>query len=197
MVREAGAATLVTTGPDGYPRASLLPVLWLGDRLVMHLARANDHWRLIQDGDPALAVVTGPDAYVSPTWYPSKQETGRVVPTWNYSAVHVTGRLSVHQDPEWLLDAVSGLTDLHEQGREHPWSVGDAPERYLEKQLRAIVGVELRVERVEAKAKLSQNRSDADAAGVVEGLRRDGGRRAAAVADAMSALRPGSATAGR
>jgi transcriptional regulator len=113
-----------------------------------------------------------------------------VVPTWNYSAVHFTGRATVHDDPAWLLDAVTRLTDRHEQRRSEPWAVGDAPERYLEKQLRAIVGIEFAVEQVEGKAKLSQNRDDADFAGVVAGLRREGGAREHQVADAMAALRP-------
>lgn len=189
LVRRAGAATLITAGSDGYPRASLLPIVWREDRLIMHLARANDHWRSIGDGDAALAVVTGPDAYVSPAWYPSKTEHGRVVPTWNYSAVHFTGRLSVHHDSEWLLEAVSALTDLHERDREQPWSVAEAPDRFVAKQLKAIVGVQLQIERVEGKAKLSQNRSEADAAGVVEGLRQEGGPQAGEVAEAMAALR--------
>ena len=101
--------------------------------------------------------------------------------------MHLTGRVTVHHDPQWLLTAVTSLTDRHEQVREQPWSVADAPERYVQKQLRAIVGLQLRIERVEGKAKLSQNRSDEDAAGVVAGLRRESGRRGAAVADAMSA----------
>lgn len=190
LVQSVGSAQLVTVGDDGYPAATLLPVVWDGDRLVLHMARANPHWRSIADGAPALAVVTGPEAYVSAAWYPSKAEHGRVVPTWNYSAVHVTGRATVHHDPAWLLDAVMRLTDTHEQRRSAPWTVTDAPERYVEKQLRAIVGIEVAVERVEGKAKLSQNRDDADHAGVVEGLRREGGAREHLVADAMAALRP-------
>jgi transcriptional regulator len=148
----------------------------------MHLARANPQWRAVADKAPALAVVTGPDAYVSPAWYPSKDEHGRVVPTWNYSQVHLTGRLTVHHDPAWLLDAVTRLTDRHEEHRTDRWSVDDAPAPYVEKQLKAIVGLEMAVERVEAKAKLSQNRSEADRAGVVAGLRAEGGAAEAAVA---------------
>ncbi|MBL7501854.1 FMN-binding negative transcriptional regulator [Frankia sp. CNm7] len=175
FVADRGSATLVTVGPDGQPDASLLPVLWEDDLVVAHLARANDHWRRIAtggaaDGAPALLVVTGPEAYVSPSWYPSKAEHGRVVPTWNYSAVHLRGRVTVRDDAEWLRGVVTRLTDRHETGRELPWAVGDAPERYLERQLRAIVGVCLRVESVEAKAKWSQNRSDEDRAGVLAGL---------------------------
>ena len=190
LVRAVGAAELVTVDAAGYPVATLLPVLWDEDRMLFHMARANPHWRSIGAGAPALAVVRGPQAYVSPAWYPSKDEHGRVVPTWNYSAVEMAGRATVHDDPSWLRDAVTRLTDLHEQGRADRWSVADAPAAYVEKQLRAIVGVELVVERVEGKAKLSQNRSDDDHAGVVAGLRREGGGREHAVAEAMERLRP-------
>jgi transcriptional regulator len=134
---------------------------------------------------PALAIVTDAEAYVSPAWYASKAEHGRVVPTWNYSAVHFTGRLRRHDDPAWLLDAVTRLTVLHEGRRSEPWAVADAPSTYVDKQLRAIVGLELTIERTEAKAKLSQNRSAEDRAGVVAGLRDEGGSREAAVADQM------------
>ena len=190
LVRAVGSAELVTVDGVGYPAATLLPVIWDEDRLVFHLARANPHWRAIQPGAPALAVVTGAQAYVSPAWYPSKSEHGRVVPTWNYSAVHLTGRVTMHDDPEWLRDAVTRLTELHEQSREDRWSVADAPATYVEKQLRAIVGVDFAIERVEGKAKLSQNRSDDDFAAVVAGLRREGGGREHEVAAAMERLRP-------
>jgi transcriptional regulator len=180
-----GTAELVTTGPDGYPVATLLPFVREGDRLLMHLARANPHWQAIEPGTPALAVVTGPQAYVSPSWYASKHEHGKVVPTWNYSAVHLTGRVSTHHDEGWLRDLVGRLTDLHEQARADPWSVEDAPADYVRKQLRAIVGVELTVERVEAKAKLSQNRSEADRIGVIRGLEESGAARDGLVAGDM------------
>jgi transcriptional regulator len=190
LVSSVGSAQLVTVGADGYPAATLLPVLWDDDRLVLHMARANQQWTGIEPGAPALAVVTGPEAYVSPAWYASKVQHGRVVPTWNYSAVQFTGRVEVHTDPEWLLDAVTRLTDAHERSRSDSWSVTDAPERYVEKQLRAIVGIEFAIERVEGKAKLSQNKDDADFAGVVAGLRREGSTRERAVAESMAALRP-------
>ncbi len=199
LVSAVGSAQLVTTGPDGYPLASFLPVIWepagsdTGGRLVMHMARANQHWKAIEPGTPCLAVATGPEAYVSPAWYAAKAEHGKVVPTWNYSAVHFTGRVTVQHDPEWLLEAVSWLTDLHEarreQGGHEGWSVSDAPEKYVTGQLRAIVGIEVEVERVEAKAKLSQNRSEDDRAGVVAGLRGEyagGVRGEAQVADRMA-----------
>ncbi|WP_307861525.1 FMN-binding negative transcriptional regulator [Nocardioides xinjiangensis] len=174
FVRAVGTAQLVTVGADGVPDATFLPVLWEDELLVGHLARANPHWRRIVDGAPALAVVSGPDAYVSPSWYATKAEHGRVVPTWNYSVVHLRGRVAVHDDPEWVRGMVTRLTDRHEQPRAEPWAVTDAPADYVEKNLRPIVGVELVVESVEAKAKLSQNRSEEDRAGVARGLAAEG-----------------------
>jgi transcriptional regulator len=202
LVRHVGSAELVTVGPDGTPLATLLPILWrdggddgagdgTGDGtegsgvVVAHMARANQHWRTIAPGSRALALVAGPQAYVSPSWYPAKAEHGRVVPTWNYSAVHLSGTVTVHDDPDWVRGAVTALTERHEGPREVPWGVTDAPAGFVDKQLRAIVGIELVVDRVEAKAKLSQNRSEADQAGVVAGLRREGHERDALVADAM------------
>jgi transcriptional regulator len=189
LVASVGSAQLVTVGADGFPSATLLPVIWAGERLIFHMARANPHWKSI-DAEPALAMVTGTQAYVSPSWYPSKAESGRVVPTWNYSAVHFTGHLRVHQDPEWVRDAVTRLTDLHEQHRDPAWSITDAPEPFIEQQLRAIVGIEMTIESVQAKAKLSQNRSQADQAGVIQGLRRDGGPLELQMADLMAAQAP-------
>ena len=174
FVAAVATAQLVTVGADGLPDATFLPVLWEGDRLVGHLARANAHWRRVVDGSPALAIVTGPDTYVSPSWYATKAEHGKVVPTWNYSVVHLRGSIVVHDDPSWVRDLVTRLTDHHEQPREQPWAVTDAPEDYVAKNLRPIVGVELVVAGVEAKAKLSQNRSVEDRAGVARGLAADG-----------------------
>jgi transcriptional regulator len=197
LVTGVGSAQLVTMGADGFPAASMLPVIWepSGNRLVMHMAKANQHWKAIEPGTPALAVVTGSEAYVSPAWYATKAEHGKVVPTWNYSAVHFTGRVTVHHDPDWLLEAVSWLTDLHEARRSaaghEGWSVDDAPEKYVAGQLRAIVGIELALEKVEAKSKLSQNRSAEDRAGVVAGLRSEAApddvRGESLVADQMAA----------
>jgi transcriptional regulator len=193
LVRAVGAGELVTVGEDGYPLATRLPVVWEGDRLVMHIARANPHWRSIPDDVdvPALVVVTGAEAYVSPAWYASKAEHGRVVPTWNYSAVHITGRVRRHEDHAWLRRAVTALTEQHESVRDEPWAVSDAPATYVEKQLRAIVGLELDIERVEGKLKLSQNRSEEDRAGVVRGLRAEGGPRESVVAEEMERLLEG------
>ncbi len=168
-------AQLVTVSADGAPDATLLPILIDGDegrdRVVAHMARSNDHWRRIVDGSPALVVVTGANAYVSPGWYASKAEHGRVVPTWNYSAVHLGGPVTVHDDPDWVRAAVTRLTERHEAEQTAPWAVSDAPEKFVASQLRAVVGIEMVVETVEAKAKLSQNRSDADRLGAISGLR--------------------------
>lgn len=193
LVRSVGAADLVSVGPDGTPLATRLPVLWDQEHGVLHahFARANDHWRHIVDGARGLAVVTAAEAYISPSWYASKAEHGRVVPTWNYSQVQLAGSLTVHDDPDWLRVMVTRLTEQHESGREPAWSVNDAPATFVAGQLRAIVGVELRIDRVEAKAKLSQNRSEADRTGVVAGLRAEAAPRAGEVADAVAhAQRP-------
>jgi transcriptional regulator len=178
---------LVTSRVGAAPAASFLPVVWNGDTVVAHFAKANTHWREIEDDSPALLIVTGPDAYVSPSWYAAKAEHGKVVPTWNYSAVHLSGTARVHHEPEWLRRAVTDLTDRHEGQRDHRWQVSDAPAPYIEGQLRGIVGIELAVTGVEGKVKLSQNRSDADREGVVDGLRADGRPGDLAVADAMAA----------
>jgi transcriptional regulator len=185
LVAAVGAAELVSVDADGFPVATRLPVIWSGDRLIFHMAIANPQWRTIADGSPALAIVSGAEAYISPSWYAAKAEHGRVVPTWNYSAVHVTGRATVRREPEWLATAVTELTDLHEGRRDQPWQVTDAPATYVDQMLKAIVGIELVIERVEAKAKRSQNRSDVDRAGVIEGLRAEPARGNREMADLM------------
>ena len=172
-----GAGDLVTSTSQGLV-ATMLPFVYDPDAgphgaLLGHVARNNEHWRLPPVGD-ALVILRGPDAYVSPGWYASKAEHGRVVPTWNYVTAHVHGELVVHDDVEWVGKLVRRLTEKHESGRPSPWSVSDAPPAFVAGQLRAIVGVELRIGRIEAKAKLSQNRPAADIEGVVQGLRADG-----------------------
>ncbi|WP_052664524.1 FMN-binding negative transcriptional regulator [Nitriliruptor alkaliphilus] len=187
LLRRHGAADLVTATTAGL-MATFLPFVFdpdVGDRgaLLGHVARANPHWRHEPIG-AALAIVHGPDAYISPSWYASKAEHGRVVPTWNYVTAHVHGELMVHDDAAWLDAQVRRLTDRHEAELPQPWSVDDAPAAFIAGQLRGIVGIELRISRIEAKAKLSQNRSDADVAGVVTGL---AGRGDTAFADAVRA----------
>ncbi|MDT7624966.1 MAG: transcriptional regulator, partial [Pseudonocardiales bacterium] len=161
LLTQPSAADLVTVTPAGM-LASLLPFIYdptIGQHgaLLAHLARPNEQWRQPVIGE-ALAIVRGPDAYVSPSWYASKTEHGRVVPTWNYITAHVYGSVTVHDDPVWVEQLVRRLTDLHEARRAAPWSVDDAPGKFIAGQLRAIVGIELTISRVEAKFKLSQNR---------------------------------------
>ena len=187
MVAEIAAAQFVTVADDGFPTATLLPILWEQQTVVAHIAKANPQWRALADGSPALLICEGPQAYISPSWYAAKYEHGKVVPTWNYSAVHLSGTVRVHHDPDWLHDAVERLTVEHEHRRAQPWHLTDAPQPYIRGQLAGIVGLEIAITRVEAKAKLSQNRSDADRAGVVAGLRTEGGLRGEAqVADRMA-----------
>ena len=137
--------------------------------LYGHIARANPQWKT--DAGEAMAIFMGPDAYVTPSWYATKQETGKVVPTWNYIAVHAYGPVEFFDEPERLLEAVTRLTRLHEADRPEPWAVTDAPADFIEAQLRGIVGVRLPIIRLDAKRKMSQNRNEADRAGVVRGLR--------------------------
>jgi transcriptional regulator len=189
-------ATLVTHGPDGF-RASILPMLFDPDDgehgfLRGHLARGNPQWREIEasvaaGGDgagEALAIFDGLDAYVSPAWYEEKRLTGKVVPTWNYVTVQAHGTISTIHDPAWLIPHVARLVERHESGRPDPWALSDAPDDYVQMQARAIVGLELRIARLEAKAKLSQNRSAADVEGTIEGLSA-GNPRERAVAEEM------------
>ena len=127
-----------------------------------HVARANEWWRLLDDWQPALAIFAGADTYVSPSWYPSKAEHGKVVPTWNYQVIHLHGSVRAVDNAQFVAQVVRDLTDLHESPLPAPWSVDDAPATFLESMHRAIVGIEFRVDRIEAKSKLSQNRNDAD-----------------------------------
>lgn len=167
-------ATLVSHGEQGL-LASHLPVLVATDEgefgtVYGHLARANPQWQDLAQGAEALLVFPGADAYVSPGFYPSKADNPKVVPTWNYTAVHAWGPAEVIHEPASLLDIVSRLTDRHEQSRAAPWRVADAPADYLDSMLRAIVGIRLPIGRLQGARKLSQNRSAQDIAGVREGL---------------------------
>jgi transcriptional regulator len=138
--------------------------------LRCHVARANPIWKDFTATSQALVLFQGAHGYISPSWYPSKQEHGKVVPTWNYMVVHAYGSLHAIEDPSWLRGFVSRLTDRHEAGRAQPWQVSDAPGEYIEKTLRGIVGLELKIDRLVGKWKLSQNRSAADQRGVIAGL---------------------------
>jgi transcriptional regulator len=173
FLSQVEAADLVTATERGL-LATFLPLLYVPEAgelgaLRGHLARKNDQWKLPVTGE-ALVIVHGEDAYIHPGWYPSKAEHGRVVPTWNYATAHVYGELVVHDDPAWVDENVRRLTARQESFREQPWSVDDAPAPFHEGQLRAIVGVELRIGRVEAKFKMSQNQKDANIDGVIAGL---------------------------
>ena len=164
---------LVSVGPDG-PEANGVPFLLdiaaapLGE-LKTHVARANNQWRNL-DGQNVLAVFQGPQAYVSPSNYETKRETGKVVPTWNYVMVQVRGIARVHEDANWLKAQVASLTQTHEGGLAQPWQVSDAPSSYIESQLKGIVGIEIAIASIEGKWKVNQNRPEADRRGVSEGL---------------------------
>jgi transcriptional regulator len=172
-IRAARLANLVTATAEG-PVATPLP-LFLdeteGERGVLygHMAKANPQWRLDPTGE-ALAIFMGPEAYVTPSWYATKQETGKVVPTWNYIAVHAYGPVEFFQEADRLLDVVTRLTNRHEKPRAKPWAVGDAPADFIAAQLRGIVGLRIPVTRFEGKRKMSQNRPEADRIGVAAGL---------------------------
>lgn len=187
-----GPATLVTVGEGGL-RASILPMLFdpadgpFGT-LRGHLARPNPQWRDASPDVEALAILDGPDAYISPGWYEEKRLTGKVVPTWNYTTVLAHGLLTARAEPEWLLDHVRRLVDRHERSQREPWSVDDAPNGYIETMARGIVGLELRISRLEAKRKLSQNRSEADIGGAIAGLEGGTERERAVAAEMRAAL---------
>ena len=189
---------LITSSTSGELFATHLP--WLVDRtrgergmLRGHLARANAHHRMPRaagDDGEALVIFAGHDAYIRPGWYASKAEHGRVVPTWNYVAVHVYGTLRFIDDPVVLRDLVESLTARHEMVRPEPWHVSDAPDDYVRQQLKAIVGVELTITRLEGKWKMSQNRPGADIDGVVRGLGESEAASDRAVSDIVAARRP-------
>jgi transcriptional regulator len=183
LMRERPLATLITIADDG-PSADLIPLEFHpgeGEHGMLrgHVARANPLWQ--RAGTTALAVFTGPEAYISPGWYASKKEHGKVVPTWNYTMVQARGVLRAVDDAPWLHALVNRLTDHHEATQATPWHVGDAPDDYVQQMLRAIVGIEITLTTLVGKWKVSQNRSAADREGTAQGL-------AAAQADEMAAL---------
>jgi transcriptional regulator len=164
---------LISTGPDGL-LASGIPFIVKREQgqlglLKAHVARANTQWQGL-DGQAVLVVFQGPLSYVSPSFYETKKETGKVVPTWNYAMVQARGIARVHADPSWLTTQINELTDHQEAGRAHPWAVNDAPEFYIQSQLRGIVGIEIPIDAIEGKWKVSQNRPEADRRGVAAGL---------------------------
>jgi transcriptional regulator len=178
-MRSIAFGALVTLGQDGLV-ASHVPMLIDAEpapfgTVTGHIARANPQWRSIKPEISALAIFTGPNSYISPAWYPTKQQTGKVVPTWNYVAIHATGKLRFFDDADSLRRIVTRLTDTHEAERAERWQVTDAPEAYIEAMLKAIVGFELTIAQLDGKWKMSQNRPAEDRAGVAEGLRQEGG----------------------
>jgi len=189
-IREYSFGTLITAG-ERELEASHVPMLLdaaygsLGT-LLGHMARANSQWQRVNSGFRALAIFLGPNAYITPSWYPTKQQTGKVVPTWNYLAVHAYGNISFYDDSSELRDHVGKLTAAHESARAAPWSVGDAPADYIEKMLGGIVGFRLAITKLEGKWKMSQNRSEQDRTGVREGLAGEGGKNEELVAAIMA-----------
>lgn len=183
LIRDYPFGTLVMQGADGLV-ANHLPFELVGDQLLHgHIARVNE--LAYADGAQVLVMFQAANGYVSPNWYPSKHETGREVPTWNYAVVHVHGRMRVTDDKVWLRDLLERLTQRHEATQAKPWHVSDAPEDHIEKMLKAIVGLEIVIDRIEGKFKLSQNHPDANRAGVIQGLGERAGLRDAELVSLM------------
>src|SRR5262245_50811331 len=185
FVRAHPFGALVTMTSDG-PDANHLPLVIDPEPLPYgtlrgHVARANPIWRECNGAD-ALVIFQGPDSFITPSWYPTKHDTGSVVPTWNYVVVHAHGRVTVTEDRGWLRANVEALTNQLEAARESPWAVSDAPADYIEKMLSAIVGIEIPIARLTGKWKVSQNRSERDRVGVVDGLTREGTEAASTMA---------------
>jgi transcriptional regulator len=183
LMRDYPFATIVVHSAEGLVANHVPLELVDGTSLHGHVARGNELAR--SDGAQVLVIFHGADGYISPNWYPSKHQTGREVPTWNYAVVHVHGRLRAIEDKTWLRSLLERLTNRHEASQPQPWHVDDAPEDYLEKMLGMIVGIEIGIERIEGKFKLSQNHPDANRAGVLKGLAERNGRRDVELAEQM------------
>jgi transcriptional regulator len=183
---------LLVTATNGEYFASHLPMVLKEANgaftLEAHLARANPHWKALVGKPASLAVFQGPQTYVSPSWYESKRQHGKVVPTWNYVVVHAHGALEVVEDRDWLLAHLEDLVTANEGGREQPWAISDAPGEFIQAMTRAIVGLRLTVARLEGKWKMSQNRSQLDRAGTLAGLSASSKPADQAVAAIMRAL---------
>jgi len=180
-------ATLVNYGPNGIT-ANHVPLLVHSDvsengTLRGHIARANPLWKELDASVEVIAIFQGPHHYVTPSWYATKKEHGKVVPTWNYAVVHAHGPLKIIDDGDWLLQQVNSMTTQHETGRDLPWSVNDAPDDYIESRLKGIVGLELPIRRIEGKWKASQNQPDNNRQGVIDGLRNEDTNISNAMAD--------------
>jgi transcriptional regulator len=186
LIRAHSFGALVSIGTDGlianhYPFVIDAEAGPLGT-LRAHMSRANTQWKSLNSCGEVLAIFQGAEGYITPSWYETKRETGKAVPTWNYALVHVYGRPRVIEDRGWLARHVSELTDLHEAERDEPWAVSDAPAEFIVGMLKGIVGVEIEITRIEGKWKLSQNRPLADREGVVEGLTAQGDERSLTLA---------------
>jgi len=173
LMRGRPFAALVSSGASGL-YASHLPTVLKNEgdygNIECHLARGNPHWRELAEGNEALMIFQGPEAYITPNWYATKAETGKVVPTWNYAIVHAYGRPAVMQDKDWLRRHVGELTDQQEKAEPRPWHLSDAPDSYIDVMTRGIVGFRFAITRLEGKWKMSQNRAEQDWKGVVTGL---------------------------
>lgn len=174
LIRNHPLGLLVTHGPNGL-EASPVPFLLYADEgpqgvLRAHLAKANPHWKSLTEHSECLVIFQGPDGYVTPSWYPSKATTHKTVPTWNYAMVQVQGVPRVIEDAAWLRSQLNDLTALHENQRPQPWSISDAPTDYIANQMKAIVGIEIPIDKIEGKWKMSQNRDAADREGVLQGM---------------------------
>jgi transcriptional regulator len=194
-MRRHPLATLVTRSGDGMV-ADHIPFMidaGRGEKGVLraHVARANPLWRTHPRDAEALVIFSGADRYITPSWYATKRETGKVVPTWNYVAVHAFGPLQVFDDPQWVRQQIGELTARQEAQRNPPWAVSDAPEDFLASQVKLIVGIEVPIARIEAKWKVSQNRPQADRAGVIEGLEAAGDEESRAMAALVAGVRRG------
>ncbi len=173
LMNDQPFASLITMGSSGLFASHIPMVLEQNGamgRLKCHVSRANTQWRDHSPTIEALAIFSGPQHYITPSWYPEKQETGKVVPTWNYVVVHAYGLLKVIEDHEWLMAHLESLVKVHESSSRIPWKIEDAPSDYIASQIKGIVGLEMTINRLEGKWKLSQNRSEQDRQGVAEGL---------------------------
>lgn len=191
LIKDYPLGTLVVMG-QGELVANAIPFYLDAGRgefgtLVAHISRANPLWELPESDISALVIFQGPQAYISPAWYPSKAEHGKAVPTWNYVMVQASGKPRFIQDRAWLLAHVEELTSTHEQGRAQPWLVTDAPEDFVERLLKGIVGIEIPLKKIVGKWKVSKDRPEVDKVGIIYGLRESGKREVAAMVDLVAA----------
>jgi len=194
LIRAHPLGTLVTFGAGGLA-ANAIPFILDASRghlgvLQAHLARANPQWRDFEAAIDALVVFQGVESYITPSWYATKRETGKVVPTWNYAIVQARGSMRIIEDRDWLRSQITALTALKESGRPSPWAVTDAPGDFVEAQLKGIIGIEIPIAHIEGKWKVSQNRPEADRQGVVTGLEETGGTAELAMAELVAERGP-------